>query len=146
MPIGGWLLDSAIRAFRRLKWLDQTSLWQASLRVNSILFNLLIFLAAQPFATDYFLSVQSQCDYSTTRSVGVCPDEAQAADVQLVSGSVYNGITTVTFIKPLNGSDSQYGNKNLSCFFTSSDHPIDPDVPMYAVWALGPFQESATGF
>jgi len=87
------------------------------------------FFQAQPFASDYFISLRSQCDYSDTQLSGVCPDGNGFNDIQLVSGLFYSGVTKITFIKKFISGDTQY------------DYPIDVNQDMYAVWAMGPFQD-----
>jgi len=91
------------------------------------------FFRAQPFALDYYLTERSQCDYASTKSIGVCPDGDGKNDVTMISGVYDNGIVRVTFRKPLNNTnDTQY------------DHAIDPNIPMYALWAFGPYQDTST--
>lgn len=55
-------------------------------------------------AIDYFMSQQAQCDGKH----GVCPDERIGGrnDVTLISGERKNGVTTITFSKPLQTNEA----------------------------------------
>lgn len=55
-------------------------------------------------AEDYYISHNAQCDGKQ----GVCPDERIGGrnDATLISGSRDNGITTVTFRRPLKTNEA----------------------------------------
>ncbi|KAI5706345.1 hypothetical protein M8J75_007174 [Diaphorina citri] len=75
-------------------------------------------------ADDYYMSATSQCDGAN----GVCPDERIGGknDVILVSGERRNGITTVTYKRPLQTNEPV------------NDRPIPLDRETSVIAAIGP--------
>lgn len=75
-------------------------------------------------AIDYYLSHTTQCDGKT----GVCPDERIGGrnDVTLLSGDRRNGITTITYSRPLQTNEAL------------NDRPIPSQGEVSVIAAFGP--------
>lgn len=75
-------------------------------------------------AVDYYLSHTAQCDGKT----GVCPDERIGGrnDVTLLSGDRRNGITTITYSRPLQTNEAL------------NDRPIPSQGEVSVIAAFGP--------
>lgn len=82
------------------------------------------------FATDYMMSSKSQCDYTATRTEGVCPDKQQ--DAELVLGSVVNGVGLFEYLRPLVSTDPK-------------DVAIKAAGAQFIAYAVGPLQASTSG-
>nr|XP_008197570.1 PREDICTED: protein Skeletor, isoforms B/C isoform X2 [Tribolium castaneum] len=75
-------------------------------------------------AVDYYMSTTAQCDGKS----GVCPDERIGGrnDVTLVSGDRKNGITTITYMRPLQTNEAV------------NDRPIPSQGNISVIAAFGP--------
>lgn len=75
-------------------------------------------------AVDYYMSHTAQCDGKS----GVCPDERIGGrnDVRVVSGNRKNGVTSVTYTKPLQTNEAV------------NDRPIPSEGEVSVIAAIGP--------
>nr|XP_018906629.1 PREDICTED: protein Skeletor, isoforms B/C-like [Bemisia tabaci] len=75
-------------------------------------------------AVDYYLSATAQCDGAN----GVCPDERIGGrdDVELVAGERRNGVTVVTYRRPLQTNEP------------INDRPVPLDREVVVIAAIGP--------
>ncbi|XP_072177571.1 protein Skeletor, isoforms B/C-like isoform X1 [Diadema setosum] len=84
----------------------------------------------QARVVDYYLSAYAQC--TPQNGAGACPDLIAAGagsatdDVTLLSSVTVDGITHITYTRPLAAQDSTY------------DKPILTNGPTFVIWALGP--------
>ncbi|BES96550.1 Electron transfer DM13 [Nesidiocoris tenuis] len=79
-------------------------------------------------AVDYYMSATSQCDGQN----GVCPDERIGGrnDVQLVNGERRNGVTTVTYRRPLHTNEP------------INDRPVARSGDTSIIAAIGPLNSN----
>lgn len=83
-----------------------------------------------PVAEDYSLNDYAQCTVNDGN--GACPDILQGGtdDVEVMGGIIRNGVTHITFERPLNSGD------------TTADKPIPLDGPTYISWGIGDINPS----
>ncbi|KNC55022.1 uncharacterized protein AMSG_12372 [Thecamonas trahens ATCC 50062] len=78
-----------------------------------------------PFALDYFLESQRQCNYADERNAGVCPDSQQ--DAQLIFAETAGGVSRFRWTKPIDGGAAD-----------AWDVDVDVTADASIVWARGP--------
>ncbi|XP_072030814.1 uncharacterized protein [Amphiura filiformis] len=82
-------------------------------------------------AVDYKINDYAQC----SRGFGACPDEmlrrSAVNDVELLGSSFRNGVTTVSYRRPLDTGDP-------------ADLKIPTDQPIYVSWAIGSINNDGT--
>ncbi|KAG2491154.1 hypothetical protein HYH03_010595 [Edaphochlamys debaryana] len=91
----------------------------------------------EPFVDDFFLGARSPCAYNTPGQPGVCPDSyytnsSGSNNVKLLGMDRRNGVTSITFLRPLKAVDSEYDHD----WPTASARPV--------TFAHGPLNPTST--
>ncbi|KAG2439762.1 hypothetical protein HYH02_010639 [Chlamydomonas schloesseri] len=91
----------------------------------------------EPFVSDFYLGDRAQCDFRTAGEPGVCTDQhftgtATSDNVKLLAADRRDGVTSVTFLRPVNAVDAEY----------DVDWPVSASRPL--TWAYGPLSPTST--